>query len=87
MLKYIIILLVQVLSMNLYAQEGLGKIKNYFRVDEVRVSGAKKVEPEAIIEKVNIKKGEMLSNYSLREAIKSIYALKYFEAVEAKAIE
>ena len=66
-----------------YADDSLGKIVEYFKVDDVKVEGAKKVEPEAIIEKMTIKKGSTLDNYSLRSDIKKIYDMKYFELVEA----
>lgn len=86
MLKYILIF-VHVFCAAALAQESLGKVKNYFRVDDIQVTGSKKVEPEAIIEKVSIKKGQLASNYNIREAIKSIYDLKYFELVEARHLE
>lgn len=85
MLKYIIVSL-HLLSFASLAQESLGKVVNYFKVDEIEVVGAKKVEPEAIIEKISLKKGENATNYSVREAIKSIYDLKYFEMVEAHQV-
>lgn len=86
MLRYILIFL-QALSFGALAQEHLGKTVNYFRVDEIQVVGTKKVEPEAIIQKVSLKKGEMATNYSIRQAIKNIYDLKYFEVVEAKHLK
>lgn len=90
MLKYIFILVHMAcfgLCASAIAQESLGKVKNYFRVDDIQVIGSKKVEPEAIIEKVSIKRGEFASNYSIREAIKSIYRLKYFDVVEARHLK
>lgn len=86
MLKYIFLFFL-LLQGAVLGQESLGEVKNYFRADEIQVKGAKKVEPEAIIEKVSIKKGEMASNYKIREAIKSIYGLNYFEVVEARHLE
>lgn len=66
-----------------FANDSLGKHKQLFVVDAVRVEGAKKVEPEAILEKMSIKKGSKLDNYSLRSDIKKIYEMKYFQEVSA----
>ncbi len=66
-----------------FANDSLGKHTQLFTVDMVKVEGAKKVEPEAILEKMSIKKGSKLDNYSLRSDIKKIYEMKYFELVEA----
>ena len=61
----------------------LGDIQSLFTVDKISVKGTRKVEPEAILEKISIKEGQKIDNYSLRSAIMSIYGLKYFEKVEA----
>lgn len=75
------------LSINsLYAEErslDLGPSKDLFLIDEVIIQGLKKVEKEAILEKIGSKKGLVLDNYLLRSDIKKIYAMKYFESVEA----
>src|SRR5690606_20011909 len=47
------------------------------------IEGTKKVEPEAISEKILIKPGQKIDNYAVRNAIINIYSLKYFEKVEA----
>lgn len=86
MLKYILIF-VHLFSVCAFGQESLGEVENFFRVDDIQVVGSKKVEPEAIIERISIKKGDQASNYSVREAIKSIYELKYFEVVEARHLQ
>ena len=86
MLKYIL-LSIHLLCISSFAQESLGKVEDFFKVDEIQVVGVKKVEPEAVTEKVSLKEGRMATNYSIREAIKSIYDLKYFEVVEAHHIK
>ena len=81
--KYLIILLSFLFTSNIFAEESLGDHKEYFKVDEVEVIGSKKVEAEAIIEKMDIKPGDILDNYTLRSDIKKIYGMKYFDSVEA----
>ncbi len=68
---------------NLEASEDLGAVTNLFRVEQVQVKGNKKVEAEAILEKINIKKNMLIDNYLVRDSIKKIYGMKYFETVEA----
>jgi outer membrane protein insertion porin family len=70
-------------SVSLFASESLGDLKELFKIDAISVVGVKKVEPEAVIQKLEVKVGDVLTNYSLRESIKAVYDLKYFEAVEA----
>ncbi len=67
----------------LWAIEDLGPAKDLFRVDDIKIEGLKKVESEAVLEKVHVKKGNILDNYLLRKDIVRIYTLKYFEFVEA----
>lgn len=77
------LILIFIFSLPVFSEESLGDIKELFKVDSISVVGSKKVEPEAIVQKMDIKVGDVLTNYSLRDAIKSIYELKYFELVEA----
>lgn len=65
------------------ADTSLGRTKNLFQVDEIEVKGSKKVEAEAILEKIGAEKGKPLTNYVIRNDIKKIYEMKYFESVEA----
>lgn len=76
-------LLSLVFSGKLFAIEDIGPRKNLFRIDVVDVVGLKKVEKEAVLEKINVKPGMMLDNYVLKKDIEKIYSLKYFEFVEA----
>ena len=61
----------------------LGDETTLFKVDKIIVEGTKKVEVEAILEKMETKENQELSNYALRNDIKKIYEMKYFESIEA----
>jgi len=61
----------------------LGPEKNLFKVSDIKIQGLKKVEREAVLERISTKKGQELSNYSLKKDIEKIYNLKYFDSVEA----
>ncbi len=66
-----------------FAQEIIGPIKEMFRVDAVEFTGNRKVESEAIQEKLGTRVEMMLDNYLLRKDLSRIYEMKYFEEVEA----
>ena len=66
-----------------YGQELIGPIKEMFRVDKIEVTGNRKVEAEAIIEKLGTRPDMLLDNYLLRRDLSRIYDMKYFEEVEA----
>lgn len=38
------------------AQEVIGPIRELFRIDDIEVTGTRKVEPEAVMEKIGSKK-------------------------------
>ncbi len=61
----------------------LGRNRDLFVVDGIRIEGVKKVEEEAVLAKLEIKKGENLDTYTLNRDLKNIYSLKYFDHVEA----
>lgn len=82
MIKYSLPILFLILNIA-QAETNLGNLKNLFKVDQIRVDGSKKVEAEAILEKMRIRKNMTLDNYTLRNDIKRIYEMKYFESVEA----
>ncbi len=65
------------------AQEIIGPIREMFRVDSIEIEGNRKVEPEAITEKLSTRPEMMLDNYLLRKDLSRIYDMKYFEEVEA----
>ena len=60
----------------------IGSRKNLFKVDKIVVEGLKKVEPEAILEKIAVRRGMVVDNYLIRGDIKRIYEMKHFETVE-----
>ncbi len=61
----------------------LGPTKELFKVDAIEVIGIKKVEKEAIVERISTKIGMILDNYILRKDIQKIYEMKYFDLVKA----
>ena len=65
------------------AQDIIGPIKEMFRVDSIEFEGNRKVEAEAILEKLGTRQDMMLDNYLLRKDLSRIYEMKYFEEVEA----
>ena len=66
------------------ADEGsLGERKDLFTIGGIQISGTKKVEKEAILEKISSKVGMLLDNHLLKKDIEIIYSLKYFSSVEA----
>ncbi len=79
-----LIIFILFFSFSAFADEiQLGKVQEFFKIDEIKVEGTKKVEPEAILEKIILKKGMSADNYSLRKDVKTIFEMKYFESVEA----
>jgi outer membrane protein insertion porin family len=66
-----------------FAIDDLGPKRRLFKIDRIKVEGTKKVEVEAILEKISSRKGLVLDNYLLRKDIQKIYRMKYFEFVEA----
>ncbi|MCR9205202.1 MAG: hypothetical protein NXH75_11525, partial [Halobacteriovoraceae bacterium] len=67
---------------NVIAFDDLGPRIRLFKIDGIDVKGLKKVEKEAILERIGARKGMFLDNYLLKKDIEKIYALKYFESVE-----
>ena len=70
-----------------FGASNLGPSKGFFKVDAIEVHGLKKVEKEAILEKISLQKGMMLDNHLLKKSINTIYSLKYFESVEAHHVK
>jgi len=50
-------------------------------ISDIKVSGNKKIETSAILEKVAVKKGETFDLKKLREDIQSLYDMGYFEDI------
>ncbi len=72
------------LSLSVCAVDDLGPKTNYFKLKKIEVRGLKKVEPEAVIEKIGLREGMEVDNYVLRKDIQKIYGMKYFDWVEAQ---
>jgi outer membrane protein insertion porin family len=68
---------------SLFAQEIIGPVRDMFRVDAIEIEGNRKVESEAVLEKLSIRPDMMLDNYLLRRDLSRIYDMRYFEEVEA----
>lgn len=66
-----------------FAVDNLGPKKNLFKVDEIQIQGLKRVEKEAVVEKLSIKPGTMVDNYQVDKEIRNIYSLKFFDFIEA----
>ena len=79
----LVVFLISVGSSNVFAQEIIGPIREFFRVDSIEFQGNRKVESEAIAEKLSTRTEMMLDNYLLRKDLSRIYEMKYFEEVEA----
>lgn len=80
---YLLFLVVFFQMNSAFAQEIIGPIKEIFRVDSIEFTGNRKVESEAILEKIGTRQDIMLDNYLLRKDLSRIYEMKYFEEVEA----
>lgn len=86
-MRTIIFSLLFFLILPIEALEDLGPVKDLMRIDEIEITGLKRVEQEAVTEKITAKPGLIIDNYTLKSDIEKIYALKYFEWVEAHQIK
>ena len=68
----------------LYAAEDLGPRVNLFKIDRIDLKGLKKVEKEAVLEKIGSRVDMVLDNYLLKKDLEKIYSMKYFESVSAE---
>ena len=82
-LLWLLIFLISFGSSSAFSQEIIGPIREFFRVDSIEFQGNRKVEAEAIAEKLSTRAEMMLDNYLLRKDLSRIYEMKYFEEVEA----
>ncbi|MDD5757558.1 MAG: outer membrane protein assembly factor BamA [Desulfobulbaceae bacterium] len=57
------------------------------RVDSIAISGNKKIESGAIIHKITLKSGDQYDAAALRQAIKEIYTMGYFDNVVVQMTE
>ena len=82
LVKKIITLLFSIsLSSSLFAQN-LGSVVNYFKIDAIEILGLSKIEKSAVLEKMKLHEGDTATNYSIRNDIRAIYDLNFFEKVE-----
>ncbi len=51
------------------------------RITDVRVRGLKRIEKEAVLAKIPLKRGELLTSESVREAIRAVFRLGFFDDV------
>ena len=82
-LRIFIIFFLSLLSLNLWALEDLGAHVNLFKIDRIEINGLKKVEKEAVLERIGSKVDMVLDNYLLKKDLEKIYSMKYFINVEA----
>ena len=67
-----------------FASDDLGPRVDLFRIDRIELKGLKKVEKEAVLEKIGAKPEMMLDNYLLKKDLEKIYSMKYFDEVSAE---
>ncbi len=70
-------------SMNVLAIDDLGPRVDLFKIDQIEIRGLKKVEKEAVLERILSKPDMTLDNYLLRKDLDKIYSMKYFDSVDA----
>lgn len=70
-------------QLSAFALDDLGNRVDLFKIDRIDVKGVKKVEKEAVLEKINSKVGMVLDNYLVKKDLEKIYSMKYFDSVEA----
>ncbi|MFG1482869.1 outer membrane protein assembly factor BamA [Halobacteriovorax sp. HFRX-2_2] len=80
--KSFIYIIVFSITLSIQASE-IGPRVRLFKISSVEVQGLKKVEKEAVLDKLRSRAGLTLTNETLFDDIKTIYNLKYFESVEA----
>lgn len=68
----------------LFAAEDLGPRVTLFKIDKIELRGLKKVEKEAVLERIGSKVDMVLDNYLLKKDLEKIYSMKYFESVSAE---
>lgn len=71
------------LTLSSFAAEDLGSRVDLFKIDRIDIVGIKKVEKEAVLEKIGSRPGMVLDNYLLKKDLEKIYSMKYFDSVEA----
>lgn len=72
-----------ILMTNVLAIDDLGKRVDMFRIKSIDIRGLKKVEKEAVLERILSKPDMTLDNYLLKKDLEKIYGMRYFDSVEA----
>lgn len=57
-----------------------------FMVEKIQIDGLKKIESEAILEKIAVKKGQLATPELVDKDIRVIYEMKFFDKVEAHRV-
>ena len=60
-----------------HALEDIGPRTDYFKIDRIEVSGLKKVEKEAVLERLGVKPDMVLDNYVLKKDLEKILKIGY----------
>lgn len=81
--RHILLFLTLAIFSMAHALEDIGPRTDYFKIDRIEVSGLKKVEKEAVLERLGVKPDMVLDNYVLKKDLERIYSMKYFDMVEA----
>ena len=66
-----------------FAVDDLGKRVDMFKIKSIEIRGLKKVEKEAVLERILSKPEMTLDNYLLKKDLEKIYGMRYFDSVEA----
>jgi outer membrane protein insertion porin family len=74
---------VTLVNSSAFSADDIGPRVDLFKIDRIDVVGNKKVEKEAILEKIGSRPGMTLDNFLLKKDLEKIYSMKYFEIVEA----
>ncbi|MBT7611205.1 MAG: outer membrane protein assembly factor BamA [Bacteriovoracaceae bacterium] len=72
------------ISESAYSNLDIGPRKKLFSINKIEIRGTKKVEKEAIVEKISAQVGMVADNYLIKRDIEKIYSMKFFEYVEAR---
>ena len=82
-ISLIIFITFTMVNSSAFSADDIGARVDLFKIDRIDVIGNKKVEKEAIFEKIGSKPGMTLDNFLLKKDLEKIYSMKYFENVEA----
>jgi outer membrane protein insertion porin family len=81
-LRHLYIFALLIFSLELLADNDIGPKIDLFKVDKIEIKGLKKVEKEAVLEKIGAHSNQLIDNYTIKHDLEKIYAMKYFDGVE-----